>query len=475
LSIPKRTTSTAVILLSALAAIVSGCTRYHASPLDPVAHAALWQARSPADPGIREFLESLRTAGTPDPDPRTFDPDDGLTLDEAELVALVFNADLRLARLRAGVARATAEHSGLWQDPVFQIDALRILEGVSNPWVISPGLVFTIPLSGRLGIERAQASAALSVELLRVAEAEWTTRRELRAMWARWSALQIRAEETRRLLASLDQLVDAAALLVEAGELYRTEAALFAIERAQQRQERQRLAAESRFLELQMKRLLGLAPGTPVDFVGRWLPQNAQAQRFEELSPAGQNLTLLRLEAEYRVAEESLRREVARQYPDLSIGPAYESDQGQSRVGLLGALPLPLLNRNRQGIAEAEAERELARGGFEVEYQRVVSDLALLATHIEAIRGQREHVESAIVPMVDQQITDARRLLEMGEAGAGGAMVLLDSMRQAHAVKLDLIELGLAEAMAEIERVHLLGPTPEAVSQETHAMPEVRK
>jgi outer membrane protein, heavy metal efflux system len=473
LAIDHTTTTVARIALALICAMIGGCQSYHARPLDPVAHAELWQSRSPSDRTVGKLLEGLESAGGGGIEPGTFDPDDGLTLVEAELVALVFNADLRLSRLRAGVARATAEHAGLWEDPVFQIDILRILEGVANPWVISPGLAFTIPLSGRLEVERARASAALQVELVRIAEAEWAIRRELRELWARWSALQLFLEETRGLLGSLDQLADGTRRLVDAGELLRTEAALFSIERSQQQRELRRLEADLRVLELQMRRIMGLAPSAPVNLVGPWLIQSPELRATNETDVAAQNLTLRRLEAEYQVAEESLRHQIARQYPDLTFGPVYESDQGQSRLGLLGGVPLPLLNRNRQGIAEALAVRELARGAYEIEYERVLSELALLAAQIEALGEQRAEIEETIGPMVDQQQVQARRLLELGEAGAGGALVLLDSVRQAHAVKLDLIELRRSEALAEVERRYLMGPPRGHTSQLRDAGPEV--
>ena len=77
------------------------------------------------------------------------------------------------------------------------------------------------------------------------------------------------------------------------------------------------------------------------------------------------SLELRQLREEYEVAEHALHREIRKQYPDLTIGPLYETDQGQSRLGFLGATPLPLLNATRPGIAEATdtAVRRAAGGG----------------------------------------------------------------------------------------------------------------
>ena len=83
------------------------------------------------------------------------------TIGEGETVALVFNPDLRVARLRVGVAEATAEYAGLWDDPELSIDVLNITSSVPNPWVLGSALAFTIPVSGRLRVEKARADAAM--------------------------------------------------------------------------------------------------------------------------------------------------------------------------------------------------------------------------------------------------------------------------------------------------------------------------
>lgn len=52
---------------------------------------------------------------------------------KAEFVALIWNADPLLARLRAGVTRAMVENAGLWPDPPAAADLARIIESVEHP------------------------------------------------------------------------------------------------------------------------------------------------------------------------------------------------------------------------------------------------------------------------------------------------------------------------------------------------------
>jgi cobalt-zinc-cadmium efflux system outer membrane protein len=449
--VPKpKTCPGSIAALSGLALVLTGCQSYEPKPLDLAAHREGWLARAPGDEPVRAFAERLALSGRPE----SFDPADGLSLGEGEIVALVFNPDLRLARLRAGVAAANAEHAGLWEDPQFSIDVLRVLENVSSPWVIMPGLGFTIPISGRLEAEQARADAALTAELSWVAEREWGVRVEVRREWLRWSAARLGAERTQQLLTSIDSLVASTSRLADAGEMPRTEAALFGIEQASQRLAMARFRGEAARSEQRLRSLLGLSPEAPLEFIPSVVlddePKDLAADALADRNP-----TLARLRDEYEIAEAMLWREVRKQYPDLTIGPLYESDQGQSRLGFLGSIPLPILNANKRGIAEARAEREFARAAFETEYERLVGLLAVARAELATLREQRKIIESEMVPLVDRQLGDARRLLELGE---GGGLVLLESLTRASETQIGLIDARLGESIAVADLAELVGP-----------------
>ncbi|MEM1442907.1 MAG: TolC family protein, partial [Verrucomicrobiota bacterium] len=220
--------------------LIPGCETYDPQFLDPAAHRTEWSERDATRESVEAFAE--RVGKSPSQD-RSFDARDGLTLPEGQVVALIFNPDLRVARLRAGVARATAEHAGLWEDPVLSVDVLNVTQSVPDPWVIGSALAFTIPVSGRLEVEKARAEAEMHAELERVSEAEWEVIRDVAHDWLEWSAEGYKLEETRTILGELNSVVASTSRLVEAGELLRTEAALFSIEQASRRAERDRLSA----------------------------------------------------------------------------------------------------------------------------------------------------------------------------------------------------------------------------------------
>lgn len=448
LKYPSRP-AVAVALLGG-AMMLAGCQSYQSRPLDLSAHRGAWLARTPGDEPVRVFAEELAQSG----EASVFDLSDGLSLAEGEVVSLVFNPDLRLARLRAGITAATAEHAGLWDDPELGLDFLSLTGNASNPLLVTPGLLFTIPISGRLEAEKARANAAVAAELTRVAEQEWQTRIEVRRAWLRWSAAKLKAEQTERLLASIDSLVGSIARLAEAGEIVRTEAALFTIERASQRQALLRFRGEAAEAEQKLRALLGLSPDAPLELAPT-VVVGVDSDELTRDAAAQRSLTLARLREEYEVAEQTLRREVREQYPDLTIGPLAEFDRGDTLLGFSLSLPVPILNANKQGIAEARAERELARAAFETAYERLVGSLAASRARLDTLREQREVIETDIAPLVDQQLADAQNLLQLGE---GGSLVLLESLTRVGQTRMSLIDARLGESLALAQLAELVGP-----------------
>jgi len=463
-SYPVRSAALGIAL-----ALLAGCQSYEPRPLEPAAHREGWHARTLEAGSIRDFL--VRLEPTLEDRAAEFDPEDGLTMREGQLVALVFNPDLRLARLRVQRETASAEQAGLWKDPTFSIDVLRVTESVPDRWVVTPSLAFTLPTSGRLGAERDLAAAEVRAERQRAREAEWAVWRDVRRVWVAWSAARLRVEETERLVDAMDALVLTAAQLAAAGELPRTEASLFALEQAQRRNQLRRFSGEVAAEEQRLRAKLGLAPEAPVAFVPFLGPGEREAEDTA-LDMSARNPTLARLRDEFEATEESLRVEIRKQYPDLTLGPLYEADQGQSRIGFLAGIPLPLWNANRQGIAEARVDREIARAAYETRYESLVGQWAALTARGAALADQRRDMEEVLVPMVDRQLADTLQLMRLGE---GTSLVLLESLTRAQETKLELIDTRAAEAVARAEVEYLIGPPLPPTTTETPATDEEEK
>jgi outer membrane protein TolC len=452
-----RSLQSSTALLVATLTLAGGCHSYGRKPLDLDATRAAWLTRSPENPSVREFAATLdRAEGGSEP--RGFDPSDGLSLAEAEAAALVFNPDLRQARLEANVTRATAAHAGLWQDPVLGADLERIVSGAggANPWVAGSTIGITIPISGRLEAEKARAGADLAAELDRVAAKEWATRSALRELWVEWSAARLQAEVTEEIIARLRDVVSLAERQERAGSMTRVETRLFRVELTGREADLISTTARVKELELQLRAMLGLAPETALTLVPT-VTFTARSTSPDELRPLldSSNPELAAVRAEYEVAEQSLRTEVRKQYPDLTIGPGYGTDQGDNRVLLGLSLPIPLWNRNQQGVAQASAQREVARGRFETTYEHLASRLAIALTRFEAGKAERAIIESSVVPLADEQEADVRRVAALGLVDP---LLLLESLKTQDAAKARLVEAKATESIGAVRLDELIGP-----------------
>src|SRR5262245_12676173 len=112
--------------------LAAACQTYAPSPVDLAEHARLFAQRVPDAAEIRAFAERLAAH---DPTLPALDLANGVELAEARYVALLLNPSLRTARLRAGVAKASAAEAARWADPELSASLEKILESVAHPWL----------------------------------------------------------------------------------------------------------------------------------------------------------------------------------------------------------------------------------------------------------------------------------------------------------------------------------------------------
>lgn len=385
---------------------MAGCVQYAPQPLDLPEHVRQWQARDPAVAEVRQRMEP----------PAAFAIEDGLQLLEAEAVALVFNADLRMARLRVGIAQAGADHAGAWDDPVLGFDAERILNDVAEPWVSVGRLQLTIPISGRLGAARDAAVASRDAALLRVAAEEWRVRADLRSRWHRWSAAGRQVELLAEHRDQLARLAPPLEQLAERGELGRFELLAFRLAVAETAAELQAVQVEAEGLRGELLQTMGLAPGAAVELVPDLtacpLPPNAVPAAV-----AAQNPDLAVLAADYAAAEQDLRVEIARQWPDLGLVPGFGSDENTRRAYLGFTLPIPLWNANRESIAAAQARRELARAAVETGLEATLHRLASARRRLAAATAIRGALDRDLRQLLVDQQADIAQFTAAGRLG----------------------------------------------------------
>ena len=467
--------------------VAAGCATYEPAPVDLSAHQAEFLDRTPesafdargggargargngsaiAAPGAIGVTEA-HAAIAEEPvalegsDVITLDASDGLTLEESELVALVFNAELRRAREQAGVARAGAENAGLWDDPRIALQFTRILESVSDPNELFGSFSMTLPISGRLEIEKKRLGLAHAAALARVAQMEWQVRMDVRREWARLAALNAQRESMREFASLLAGVVDVVEAMARDGEIAAIEARLFALERLSANVELHRLDAMCRESELATLQLLGLPPRTAAALLAQRVSAPVAEASLDDSALQQRVLrgpALLVAMAEYEVAESMLEEQVRIQYPDLQIGPGYGT-QNTDRQVLVGiSVPLPILNGNRRGIAESHAAREVARASVELALESAIAAVALRQSQWSAASRQREIIEGELVPLVELQYAQAREVARLGEVNT---LALMEGLKRRHEARMRLVDSVRDEAIAAIDVEEILGPPDE--------------
>ncbi|MCG3185384.1 MAG: hypothetical protein ICCCNLDF_03614 [Planctomycetes bacterium] len=453
MSLDQETAIKSVISFAVLAALLAGCQGYDPMPLDPEAHLQSWHERDPATESVVAYAARLAER---DSRPRgKYDLRDGISLPEAEVIALFFNPDLRTARLHADAELAGAREAGRWEDPELSVDAMWIIDSISQPWILGAGISFTIPFSGSPGVREDLAYAQHDVAIQVAIAREWEILIELRQAWNRHAAITEQVRLTGDYISQVEKVKQTADRLTAAGELTSLDARMFALELAARRAELLALRGEQREHELQLRELLGLAPEAPLQLKTTLSPeQPLPAER--EKTVAGRNPALAVKRAEYETAEQQFRLEIHKQYPDLSIGPSYEIEEGQSRIGIGFGLPIPIINLNKEGIARARARRLAVRAEFEGELERLLHALARAEAQLNAARQRRDFITRELAPLTDDQVADAGRLAELGEFDA---MVQLDALTRRHEARVQVLEATLAESLAREQVIALLGPS----------------
>ena len=440
--------------LALLATVVaSACHSYSAEPVDLEAHARAFAARALDGASVRQFAERLRSH---DPTLPAFDLDDGLTLGEGRYVALLFNAELRTIRLRAGVARASAENAGRWADPELHGDFAKILESVGHPWVVSASIGLTLPITGRPGLEKELAESRHAEALVQARVAEARVLNELDKSWAQWSAGRLAVELLEELVAQLTA-VEAIAARLSAGQLItRVEARAFTLERLTRQSQLLHAKASLGAAEVDLKQLLGLPPDRAVPL----LPATGVGQRIADpgqrrvLLADGPRVAIAR--REHDVSEHAFALAIRKQWPELTLFPGWQEEDGQPRAALGFSLPLPLWNGNAREIAATRAAREVAAETLRASFERATQDLARAERRFEAAQSRRRLVDVELVPLAEQQVVEGRRLAELGQLDT---LLILDAVTRAYEAKAMALEAVLAETEATIEINALFWPT----------------
>lgn len=363
----KRLSITLLVLLS-------GCASYTAKPLDPGGQQTALESRRLDAPEVRQFFErSLGREFTPWP-PQAWD------INTLTLAADYFHPDLDRAQAQRLVAEAAIVTAGARPNPTASVSFQRNMDAPAgqSPW--TNGLGFDIPIetAGKRDYRIERAGHLAQGAKLREAEAVWQVRSRVRASLLAAYPTEALARRQRDLQEGIAQMLERRFAVGFASQPELTQAhltlnrAMLAL-RENQKQGAENLARLAAAVGVPASAL----QGTEIAYeVFEQLPPvsalpSAEARRQALLSRPD----VLAALADYEASQSALQLEIARQYPDISLGPGYTWDAGQVKWSLGLSLVLPLLNRNEGPIAEAKARREEAATAFLAAQAKAIAEV----------------------------------------------------------------------------------------------------
>ena len=330
--------------------------------------------RSLKDPAFFAFLETESAADLP------------WNVEKLSLAAVYFHPDLALARAEADEAAAKIRTAKMRPNPVltFSPQYATFRAPPFTPWFFGANVQVPFETAGKRAKRTDQAVAAAEAARLRVSVRAWAARSRVRsAMLELYGARQ-----NGRLLETEQQLHESAIRKLTA-QMDAGEVSPFELTQARLMANRTRLALEdARRVAATAQTRLASAVGVPtralegikLDFTGFDHLPSPHLSRRRALTERPDLLALL---ADYAAAEHALRLEVAKQFPDVTLGPGYDYNSGQNRWQLGVSLPVPF-NRNQGPIAEAEARRVTAEKRFLAQQAAIEGELDLALAAYQA-------------------------------------------------------------------------------------------
>lgn len=339
--------------------LIAGCVGYQAAPLDPKHSAEQFAARRLDDTQLRDDLASLiPRAGTAWP-PQAWDRGELLA------VALVRNPSLAVSQAQVEAALARKVTAGETTNPDVTLQSEYAARGEMHPWLYGLSLNWLLrsPARRRLGLQIAQLD--ITNTHLQLMDQTWALRRELTAALSEWVGARRRLVLLDRLAAAQDRLAVLEHKRVNAGEDSPSEVVTVEQVRIEIEQQQSQIRADAEAAQAAAAKALGFPAKTLDEMTFAWPDWGAPPPVSEqERSAAYEKALLSRTDLEvaigdYAIAETRLKLAVARQYPQLDIGPGYYWDHGIAKFPFDIGFTLPV-NRNKGEIAEARAARELA-------------------------------------------------------------------------------------------------------------------
>lgn len=370
-----------------------------------------------------------------------FNPDDGLDMIEAAILAVINNPDLKAQRSKARVAQAQLFNARLLPDPQLSLSADHPTSG-PPPLTNAYGVGLNYDLIGLVtrGADIDAARAAAGQVDLDILWQEWQVVQQARTLYVQSVEQTRKLTLLRRAQTLYAQRYARSSKALAQGNLTVdvTGTDLTALLDANTRvNQMQRQLNQTRH---DLNALLGLRPDIAINLKPLPAPKPMERiilQRVLADLPR-QRPDLLALQAGYRSQEAKVRRAVLAQFPSLSVGINQAHDTGDVySLGLGISLNLPVFNANRGEIAIQRATRDQLRQEYQTRLDETYGQVNLLQTQQALIRQQRDALAGKL-PILEGMVKEAHRAYEAGNIDSLTYLNMADTLLNRQLEALDL-------------------------------------
>lgn len=428
------------------------CAPYEAKPIAPEKTASVLERRTLSEAQLLRFMAAASPAYA-----------NGViawNISTLTLAALYYHPEIDISRNRLALAQAGIITAKQVPNPTFTLSPGSGILAAEAPSAMTVGLLisFVIETFGKREIRADLARNITEAARQDLATAAWQVRGGVRTamldLWTSEGRLKLSIQRRglqERIVALLERRFTAGE--TSALDVARERINLSQITIASRDAERQADEARAR---------LAAAIGIPVRAIAQ---TKIGLEAFETplVVPDLQDISegalrqkallersdVLGLLAEYEASQAALRLEIAKQYPNISVGPGYAYDQGDNLYNFELSFELPVFNQNQGPIAEAQARRKEAASRFLAFQAKIIGDIDRA---IASYRGAMRTLATANT-LVRSQVDRRRQLDRAFQMGEVDRLAPLTADLEQEVVQLARYEAVIQqrEAMALLE------------------------
>jgi outer membrane protein TolC len=334
--------------------------------------------------------------------PVIFDLSDGLSPDEAAVLAVLQNKDLRLAWAKAGIADAQLLQAGLLPNPRLAYNIADTTGGLDKGKVMGYGLSLDWEITAlltqrnKIAVSRADQQSVN----LQIAWQEWQVAQAAKLACYQWQVYARQQSLLEDSLQRLDTNNTQLRIAAEKGLITALESLSGITAQTTLENRLEGVIAQKNLHQQRLNRALGRQPDESIPLQEtNALPKELNLPSYAQLTGhlAQQRLDLLALKHSYENQEQQLHIAVLQQFPKISIGITHtKNNSDYYTMGAGISISLPLFDQNQGAIALAKANRQTLFDEYSNRDFQSKADIAELLVTINSVNGEIKTSKTAL-------------------------------------------------------------------------------